>query len=459
MPLLKCIKMNKIDIMTTRFSLLKTIIKYTVPIIFSSLFQLFFNAADLMVVGRFCGSQSVGAVGATGALITLIVNMFIGLSVGAGICASHAYGAKDSEALNRTVHTAIVVSVVSGLILTIIGVAYSEKLLKIMNTPENILELSTVYMKIYFGGIVFSMIYNYVAYILRAIGDTKKPLIFLVLSGILNVILNLIFVTVCNLDVAGVALATVISQGFCTFLALRALIVREDACKLCFRRLGIYKSELFKMINVGVPVSIQSCLFSISNVAIQSSVNSLGDAFITGMAAASSINGFIYVILNSFGQTTVNFVGQGYGAKDCKRIMDSVWICFLCIMTFGISCCVITYLVSPWLLSFYITDSSQAVANGILCMKYVCLSYFLCGLMDITTGALNGLGASFITMLVSILGVVGVRLYWIYVVFAANTIPELLLASYPASWFITFVCQFISFLIIYKIKKKELCSR
>lgn len=448
--------MKRLGTSITEGSLFKAVVTYTIPIILSSVLQLLFNAADLIVVGRFCGSASVAAVGATGSLTNLIVNMFIGLSVGASVCVAHAYGANDDRAVHRTVHTAIVVSLVAGFVLTIVGVTFSKSFLMMMDTPENILNLSSVYMKIYFGGIIFSMIYNYSAAILRAVGDTKGPLAFLTIAGVVNVILNLLFVLVFHMNVAGVALATVISQGISAFLVVRSLMHRSDASRLYLRQLKVYKEQLFKMLKIGIPAGIQGSLFSISNVIIQSSVNSFGDVFMSGRAAASSIEGFVYVILNSFSQTAVNFVGQNYGAGNFKRVMHSIWMCMICIMTFGVVCCILTYYFAPHLLKIYITDSPQAIKDGLLCMKYICLPYFLCGLMEITTGAIRGLGASFVTMCISVLGVVGIRLGWIYTIFASHHTPETLLVSYPISWIATFLCQLLAFYIIYKKKTKTL---
>ena len=282
--------------------LLPNIITYTIPIILTSLLQLLFNAADLVVVGRFCGSVSVAAVGATGSITNLIVNLFIGLSVGAGVSVAHAYGERDAQAVHRTVHTAVITALVGGAVLTVVGVTFSKTFLHMMGTPENVLKLSAVYMKIYFGGIVFSMIYNFCASILRAAGDTKSPLVFLSIAGVVNVVLNLIFVTAFHMNVAGVALATTISQAVSAVLVVLALMKRDDACRLDLRMVRFHKAQLIKMIKIGLPAGIQGSLFSISNVLIQSSINSFGDIFMSGNAAASNIEGFAYVCINAFSQ-------------------------------------------------------------------------------------------------------------------------------------------------------------
>lgn len=446
--------MKRLTASITEGPILKSVFTYTLPIILTSILQLLFNAADLIVVGRFCGSASVAAVGATGSLTTLIVNLFIGLSVGAGVAVAHAYGANDDLTLHRTVHTAITTSIVAGAVLTIVGVTYSETFLRLMDTPENILPLSATYMRIYFFGIIFNMLYNYSASILRAVGDTKRPLIFLSIAGVVNVGLNVIFVTVFDMNVAGVALATTISQAVSAILVLLSLMHRTDACRLFSRELKIHKAEFLKIIKIGLPAGIQSSLFAISNVIIQSSVNSFGEDFMSGAAAASNIEGFVYVTLNAFMQTAINFVGQNYGAGNYKRVLKVFWTCIASVLSVGIVVCIAVYMAAPQLLKIYITDSPQAIADGLLKMQFICLPYFLCGLMEVTTGAIRGMGSSFVTMVISVLGVVGLRIGWIYTVFAAHHTPETLFISYPVSWIGTFLCQLVAFLIVYKNKTK-----
>ena len=299
--------------------LFPNIIRYTVPIILTSLLQLLFNAADLVVVGRFCGSVSVAAVGATGAITNLMINFFIGLSVGVGVAVAHGLGSREERVVHCTVHTALPTALISGAFLTVFGIAFSETFLKLMGTPDSVLPLSAVYMRIIFGGITFNMVYNFCASILRAAGDTKSPLIFLMFAGTLNVILNVIFVTQFHMNVAGVALATIISQGLSAVLVVIALMRRTDSCRLQLNKMRFYKPQLEKIIRIGLPAGIQSSLFSISNVLIQSSVNSFGDVFMSGNAAAGNIEGFVYVCLNAFQQTAVNFAGQNAGARQYRR--------------------------------------------------------------------------------------------------------------------------------------------
>ncbi len=434
--------------------LFPNIVLYTIPIILTSLLQLLFNAADLVVVGRFCGSVSVAAVGATGSITNLIVNLFIGLSVGAGVSVAHALGSREDEAVHRTVHTAMPTALIGGIVLTIIGVGFSEDFLRMMDTPETVLPLSAIYMKIYFAGITFTMVYNFCASILRAAGDTKSPLIFLSIAGVVNVVLNIIFVTQFHMNVAGVALATTISQGISAVLVVIALMRRTDACKLSLTKMRFYKVQLMKILRIGLPAGIQGSLFSISNVMIQSSVNSFGDVFMSGNAASGNIEGFVYVALNAFHQTAVNFIGQNAGAKQYKRVYKTLWICLGCVTVVGLTFGTLVYSFGPKLLSIYITDSPEAIAYGMIRMRYIALPYFLCGLMDVSTGALRGMGASFSPMVISVLGVCGLRIGWLATVFQTYHTPQCLYLSYAVSWIVTFLCQMVAFIYIYRKQVK-----
>lgn len=432
--------------------LLPSIISYTVPIILTSVLQLLFNAADLVVVGRFCGSISVAAVGATGSITNLIVTLFIGLSVGAGVTVAHALGGREDQAVHNTVHTAIPLALLSGIFLTVVGIVSSRSLLQMMGTPETVLPLSAVYMQIYFAGITFTMLYNFCAAILRAAGDTKSPLVYLTFSGVVNVVLNLIFVTVLHMNVAGVALATTISQAISALLVMRALMLRTDACKLDLKKMRFHRQQLMKMIRIGLPAGMQSSLFAISNVMIQSSVNSFGDIFMSGNAASGNIEGFVYVSLNAFHQTAVNFIGQNSGARQYKRITKTLWICLACCVVVGLSLGTLIWSFGPQLLSVYITDSAEAIGYGMIRMTYIALPYFLCGLMDVSTGALRGLGSSFTPMLISVLGVCGIRIFWISTLFQLPQFhtPQFLYSSYAFSWTVTFLCQMTAFYFVFR---------
>ena len=436
----------------------KSVIIYTIPIILTGLLQLLFNAADLIVVGWFSGSDSVAAVGATGALTNLIINLFIGLSVGAGVAVAQGMGAGNGKLTSEAVHTAVPVAVISGIFLTVIGVLFSRNFLELMGTPDGkLLELASVYMQIYFAGMTFSMLYNFGSAILRAAGDTRSPLIFLTVAGVLNVILNIVFVALFKLDVAGVALATSISQAVSAILVLLALMKRQDACRFEFKKMHIYKNALLRMVKIGVPAGLQGSLFSISNVLIQSSVNSFGAAHMSGSAAASSIEGFCYVTMNSFHQTALNFCGQNYGAGDFKRVKRITWVCLMTVAVAGFVVGNLSYIFGRELLKIYITDSPEAINYGMERLKFMVVPYFLCGIMDTTTGSMRGIGSSVIPMIITVVGVCVMRIVWIYTVFALpqyHTFSGLFI-SYPISWLLTFAALFISFTVVMRRKEKK----
>lgn len=437
--------------------LLKNVIKYTIPIILTSWLQLLFNAADLVVVGQANGSNSLAAVGATGAITNLIINLFIGLSVGAGVSVAHGLGSGDDEAVHRTIHTAIPAAIISGVFLTIVGVALSETFLVWMDTPaeNDVLKLATRYMQIYFGGMVFNMVYNFAASILRAAGDTKSPLIFLGLAGLINVGLNLIFVLVFGMNVEGVALATIISQAVSAILVVNKLMHRTDACKLEWKKMRIYGPQLAKMIRIGLPAGVQGSMFSISNVMIQSSINPFGDIVMSGNTAAANLEGFVFTAMNAFHQTAVNFTGQNVGARQYDRVKKILWTCLGCVSVTGLVLGLGMYAFGRPLLSIYITDSQEAIEYGLVRLGYICAVYFLCGLMDVSTGALRGMGSSIVPMIISVLGVCGVRLLWIGTVFQIYRTTDCLYISYGVSWTITFVAQFISFWMVYNKQRKR----
>ncbi len=434
----------------TEGPLLSNIIVYTIPVIMTGVLQLLFNAADLVVVGRFCGSVSVAAVGACGAVINLLVNLFIGLSVGAGVAVAHGIGANRDEDVRRTVHTAIPLAVICGAVLSAIGIAGAGKILELMGTPEDVIGLSATYMRIYFSGMIASILYNFGAAILRAAGDTHSPLLYLTIAGVVNVLLNLIFVILFRMDVAGVALATSLSQLVSAGLIIMALMKREDACKLKLKELHIYKRQLLRIMQIGFPAGIQGSLFSISNVIIQSSVNSFGSVVMSGNAAAQNIEGFVYISMNSVSQTALNFAGQNHGAGKFDRIKKILLICLGLAFGIGVVLGGTAVLLSKPLLSIYITDSKEAVKYGIIRLMYICLPYFLCGIMDVATGMLRGIGSSIAPMIITVAGVCGFRIVWIYTVFqipAYHTLPVLYF-SYTISWSVTFLIEVVVFFIM-----------
>ena len=443
----------------TEGPLLKNIILYTIPIILTSVLQLLFNAADLMVVGRFCGSVSVAAVGATGSLINLIVTLFIGLSVGVSVTTAQALGAGDNEKVHRVVHTAIPTAAIGGLCLTVFGFSFARAALRLMGTPDDVIELSTLYMRFYFCGMVPNMLYNFGASVLRAAGDTKSPLIYLSSAGVLNVLLNLVFVIVLKMDVAGVALATIIAQGLSAILVLMALSSRTDSCRLDLRRMKLYGAELKEIVRIGMPAGIQGSLFAISNVLIQSSVNSFGSVVMSGNAATQNIEGFVYVSMNAFHQTSLNFTGQSFGAGNYRRIRKILLVSLACVTVMGLVAGVSAWAMAKPLLSIYITDSAEAISYGVIRMSFINLPYFLCGIMDVTTGAIRGMGASLLPMIVSVMGICVFRVGWIMTVFHQPQYHTLqcLYLSYPISWIITFIAEITIFIILNQkyLKKAE----
>ena len=438
--------------------LLKNIIIYTVPIILTSVLQLLFNAADLIVVGRFAenGSLSVGAVGATSALIHLLVNFFIGLSVGVCVTIAQGLGSGDIKNVQDSVHTTIPTAVICGAIITVIGCLFSKTFLELMGTPEDVLPLADIYIKIYFLGMIPSMLYNFASAILRAAGNTQDPLIYLVIAGVLNVILNLIFVIALKMDVAGVALATTLSQIVSAVLAVIALTKRTDACQFRLKDMRIDIGSLKKILSIGIPAGIQSAMFNIANVLIQSSINSFGTVAVAGSSAAGNIEGFVYVAMNAFQQTVLNFSGQNFGAKNYKRLKKSIYLSLACVSVVGIITGTLAYIFGRQLLGIYITDSEEAIKYGLMRMVTVCLPYFLCGIMEVITGALRGIGSSATPMIITVVGVCVMRIVWIYTVFASNKTLTCLFLSYPISWALTFIAETIAFIIIWSRKKKML---
>lgn len=437
------------------------LVTYAIPIMLTSILQLLFNAADLVVVGAYCGSMSVAAVGATGAITNLIVNLFIGLSVGAGVAVAHGIGSQERQQVSDTVHTAVPLALVSGVFLTVLGVGFSRKILQAMGTPEEVLSLAATYMEIYFLGITFNMVYNFCAAMVRAAGDTRTPLVILTAAGVLNVILNIVFVKYLGRNVDGVAMATTISEALSAFAILWVMARRTDSVRLYFKKLRFRAEPLGKMLRIGIPAGIQSCMFSLSNVLLQSAVNSFGAVAVSGNAAVANLEGFMYVIENSFHQTAVNYVGQNCGAMQYGRVKRVTWLCLgyatIAGLLFGSLMCVF----APQLLSLYITDSQEAIQIGVARMFVDILPYFIFGIQDVLTGALRGIGASFTSMILTVLGICGVRVLWIYTVFQIPRFHNqtMLYVSYPLSWFVTLIVQLAAFLIVFgRLQKKAKLS-
>lgn len=424
------------------------ILVFYIPLMLSGILQLLFNAADIVVVGRFAGSDALAAVGSTSSLINLLVNLFIGLSVGANVLVARFYGAGQQKELSEMVHTAVLTSFISGCILVVLGVCLSGPALRIMGTPENVIGQAILYMRIFFLGMPFMMAYNFGSAILRAVGDTKRPLYYLLAAGVINVILNLIFVIVFSMGVAGVAAATAISQAVSCGLVLRCLIRSDAVYRLEPKKLKIAPDKLFKMVQIGLPAGLQGALFSISNVLIQSSVNSFGSVAMAGNTAASNIEGFIYTSMNALYQTAISFTGQNYGAREYKRIGRILGICLGCVTAVGLVFGNGAYFFAGTLLQLYSTEA-EVIAFGTLRMSIICTTYCLCGMMDVMVGVLRGMGYSIMPMLVSLTGACLFRILWIYTVFRQLYTLECLYLSYPISWALTFTVHVICFAVVY----------
>ena len=423
-------------------AILPKMLRFAVPLMCSSVLQLLFNAADVIVVGRWAGDNSLAAVGSNTSLINLLVNLFIGLSVGANILAARCYGAGDKEGLRQTVHTSILLSLLSGVVLAIVGALGASTILGWMQSPEAVRGLAAVYLRIYFLGMPATMVYNFGAALLRAVGDTRRPLYYLLTAGIVNVVLNLFFVIVCTLDVAGVAIATVISQVISATLVLRCLIREQGGIHLELRQLRIWPSRLRQILQVGLPAGFQGVLFALSNVVIQSSVNSFQETVVAGNAAAANIESFVYAAMNAFYQANISFSSQNYGAGQYDRLRPILLRAQACVITTGVVLGGLAVLFGRQLLSIY-TDSPDVIDVGLERLAIVCGTYAICGMMDVMVGSLRGLGYSIMPMIVSLLGACVLRLIWIATIFQLPQFhtPETIYWSYPFSWIITFLAH------------------
>lgn len=442
---------------------LRKMIVFTLPIMFSGLFQLLFNATDIIVVGRFAGDNALAAVGSNTALINLMTNLFIGISIGANVVAARYCGAKNYSELNRTVHTAMLLSVISGFLLMAAGLLFAEQILGLMSTPESILGMASDYLRLYFCGMPFMMIYNFGNALLRAAGDTRRPLIYLICGGVVNVLLDLLFVIALDMSAAGVGLATAISQGVSAALMVRCLMREKDenGLKLRLKNLRIHKDKLLMILKIGLPAGFQGTVFSLSNVVIQSSINLFGEAVIAGNSAAASIEGFVYMAMNSCYQSTLSFTSANLGAGKYERINKILRCGLLCVVAvWAILGLGVAMTFSRPLLSIY-TSGDEAINAGVHRMMYVCGTYFLCGIMDVMVGSLRGMGYSVTPMIVSLLGACGLRLVWLGTVFQMEQFhtPDIVYLSYPVSWVITVAAHVICFFICRSRLKKKIQLR
>ena len=432
----------------TQGRLLTQVLVFALPIMLSGILQLLFNAADTIVVGRFAGNEALAAVGSVGSLNNMIISLFIGLSVGANVLVARYTGSQNDRAVSDTVHTSVLLSLLGGVLLMIIGIALARPLLELMGSPEDVIDLAVLYVRIIFLGMPVQMLYNFCAAILRAVGDTQRPLYYLTIAGVVNVLLNLVFVIALHLSVAGVALATIISQAISALLVTRALLNMEGPTRLFLNRLRIHPGKLREIIRIGLPAGIQSSVFSLSNVVIQSSVNSFGSVVIAGNAASSNVGNFVYQAMNTFQQAITCFAGQNIGARKPRRIVSAMKVCMFWAVSFGLVLGMLSCVFGTQLLSLFSADPA-VIAAGMERQIIVCAPYFLCGMMDVMTGALRGIGYSLLPMIVSILGACAFRLFWVFTVFAAYPTLPCLMLSYPVSWLLTFFVLLVIFLVLW----------
>ena len=442
-------KKNKYEIDMCNGSIMDKLISFSLPLMLSGILQLMFNAVDIVVVGRFSGSQALAAVGSTTALINIFTNLFIGISLGANVLAARFYASGKEKEMSETVHTAITLALISGIIMAGVGLLLAKLALELMGTPSDVIELSTLYMRIYFCGMPFFMLYNYGAAILRAVGDTKRPLIFLIISGVANAGLNMILVIIFHMGVAGVGIGTVISQLISCILVLRCLYKSEGCYQLRFSKLRIQKVYLRQIFQVGIPAGIQSTVINFSNALLQSSVNSFGSTAMAGYTAANNILGFLYASVNAVTQACMSFTSQNYGVGKYKR-MDRVLIncLILSVVISGVLGCG-SYAFGTEILKVY-TEDPKVIQCGLEILSMTTVTYFLCGIMDLFPGALRGMGRSGVPMILSIIGTVGTRIVWIFMLFPQHRSLEFLFVSYPASWLFTIVMQVICFYFVRK---------
>lgn len=433
---------------------LKKILIFSVPLMLTGLLQLAYNSADVIVVGRFVGSQALAAVGSTGSLVNLFLNVFLGLSMGSGVMVARHIGEADEKAVHECVHTAMLMSVICGVFIGAVGFFFSSKMLKLMDVPDDVIELATLYLKIYFLGSPGLLAYNFGASIVRATGDTKRPLYILTFSGIVNVVLNLILVIVFHMGVSGVAIATIVSQYLSAILIIIYLAKMPNACRLIFKKLKIHKEEVKSIVRLGIPAGVQNSLFSVSNVIVQSTVNSFGSVAMAGIAAGSNFDSYVYTCTNAVAQTTMNFTSQNMGAKKYENISKVYRYCLIITLVVGLSMGWLGRIFGNQIVGLF-SDEADVIAIGAERLKMIMPFYFFCSLMDVAACQIRGMGKSFEPMIISLLGSCGVRLFWVYFILPLNHELMFLYWAYPVSWAVTFFAQFALFFIVKKQMKKK----
>ena len=428
---------------------LKKMLIYSVPLMLSGILSLLFNAADIIVVGRFAGKEALAAVGSTGSLINLLTNLFLGLSVGVNVLVARYFGSKQHNKLKETVHSAVAIAAMAGFVLTIIGLIFAKPALLLMGSPEDVIEQAALYLRIYFCGMPIMLLYNFGSAILRAIGDTRRPLYYLTLAGVVNVVLNLIFVICFHMGVAGVAVATVISWLISCILTLLALIRSEGDYRLIPSEIRLHKDPLIKIVQIGVPAGVQGTLFAFSNVLIQSSINSFGSVVMAGNTAAANLEGFVYTAMNAVYQATISFTGQNYGAMKLRRIGKILRNGMLIVLSVGLIGVLLMLTFGDKLLLLYSTDP-EVIEIGMLRLKYLMTLYFLCGMMEVASGSMRGMGHAVLPTLVALSGACAFRVIWVLTIFAHFRTLECLFISYPISWILTILAHLLCFMIVYR---------
>ncbi len=440
----------------TQGPFLKKILVFSIPLMLTGLLQLAYNSADVIVVGRFVGKEALAAVGSTGSLVNLFLNVFLGLSMGAGVMTARHIGERDEKTVHECVHTAMLMSVICGIFIGAVGFFASSKMLKLMGVPDDVIELASLYLKIYFLGSPGLLVYNFGASIVRSTGDTKRPLYILTFAGAVNVILNLILVVFFHMGVSGVAIATIVSQYLSAIFIVIYLLRMPNACKLIFKELRIHKEELKSIVRLGLPAGIQNSLFSVSNVIIQSTVNSFGSVAMAGIAAGSNFDSYVYTCTNAVAQTTMNFTSQNMGAKKYSNIGKVYRYCLIITVVIGISMGSLGCLFGNQIVALF-SDDPEVIAIGADRLLLIMPFYFFCSLMDVAASQIRGMGKSFEPMIVSLLGACGIRLFWIYFILPLNHTLTFLYWAYPVSWSVTFFVQFaLYFILTHQMKKKGL---
>ena len=450
-------KNNKYEIDMCNGTIMDKLISFAFPLMLSGILQLMFNAVDIIVVGRFSGSQALAAVGSTTALINVFVNLFIGISLGANVLAARFYAAGREEEMSQTVHTAITLALISGVVMAFVGVLFAKGALELMGTPDDVISQSTLYMRIYFMGMPFFMLYNYGAAILRAVGDTKRPLFFLIISGCINAGLNLILVIGFHLDVAGVAIATIISQCVSCILVLRCLCRTQGSYQLHFSKLSINGAYLKQIFQVGIPAGIQSTVINFSNALLQSSVNSFGATAMAGYTAANNLLGFLYVSVNSITQACMSFTSQNFSVGKYKRMDRVLMDCLILSVSVAAVLGCSAYFFGAQILTIY-TKEPDVIACGLEILSITTVPYFLCGIMEVMCGMVRGLGKSWLPMFVTGVGACLSRIIWIYTIFQVHHTPEVLYSSYPMSWILTLSMHAVCFFVIYRQYERKLAG-